>query len=146
MLKKIFINLVILSLVLLPVLVIADEHETSGTPPLTPDCGELVKVGDGPNAKYEVKDCKFIHFFNFIQKIVDFLIFYISIPIAVLLFLYSGALYLFSPIAENKGKGKKIFWSVIWGFVIMIGAWLFIEFLKRAFLNENFLKDVILAP
>lgn len=143
--KKIVINLIILSLILLPVLALAQPPATTESSGLTPGCGELVKVGDGPNAKYELKDCKFIDFFNFIQEIINFLIFYLSIPIAVLLFLYSGALYLFSPIAENKGKAIKIFWSVVWGFVIMIGAWLFIEFLKGAFLKPDFLKDVDLA-
>jgi hypothetical protein len=134
MLKKIFINLIILSLILLPVLVLAQD-----TSPLVPECGTLSKEG-------KLDKCTFLDFFNFIGKIIEFLIFYLSIPIAVLLFLYSGALYLFSPIAENKGKAIKIFWSVVWGFVIMIGAWLFIEFLKGAFLKPEFLQDVNLAP
>lgn len=137
--KKIFINLIILSLIILPVFAIAQGTANPDQPSLVPECGTLSEDG-------KLDRCNFLDFFNFIGEIIKFMIYYLSIPIAVLLFLYSGALYLFSPIAENKGKAIKIFWSVVWGFVIMLGSWLFIEFLKGAFLKPEFLKDVNLAP
>jgi len=132
MLRKIIINLIILSLVILPVLALAQG-------PLVPECGVLSKEN-------KLDRCTFTDFIKFIEKLIDFLIFYLSVPIAVLMLLYAGSLYLFSPIADKKGQAIKIFWAVIWGFVIMLGAWLFIEFIKNAFIDSEFLKTEELAP
>lgn len=98
---------------------------------LIPDCG-----GDAGEPR-----CNFAYFLKFINDIIKFLILYISIPVAVLLFLYAGILYLTTPITDKKTQAKNIFLSVIVGFVIMIGAFLFIDFILDFFLDEKF-KEV----
>jgi hypothetical protein len=133
MIKKIFINLVILSFIVAPLFVLAQE------PDLVPDCGWAAE--DGTITRH----CTFADFFLFADDILKFLIFKIALPLAVLLVLYAGFLYLTTGISGQKAKATKILWAVVWGFVIMLGAWLFINFILEFFLKEDFRKIPDLA-
>lgn len=118
--KKIFKKIMVSSFVFfLPVLMFAQE-------------GLLVPECDGVDTA-----CTFGAFFRFVQDIIKFLIFYLSIPIAVLLIIYSGWLYLTTGIVDNKKKAKDILWAVLIGFAIMLSAYLIIQFILDFFLNPE---------
>lgn len=128
MIKKILVNVLVLSIMVVPLLALAQ----STTPDLVPDCGWATE--DGKIGKH----CTFADFFLFVDDILQFLIFTIGIPVAVLLLLYAGFLYLTTGIAGKKAQAQKIIWAVVWGFVIMLGAWLFIKFILEFFLKPEF--------
>lgn len=140
MTKRIIINLLILSFLLAPVFSVSAITVPEN---LRPDCGQLQGPQGGP---YVLKKCTFGIFFGFIQDIVNFLIYVLAIPVAILMIIYAGFLYLQAPIADNKKKAIALLWSIVWGFAIMLGAWLVINFILSAFLNEGFNKAPELAP
>lgn len=65
--------------------------------------------------------CSFSALLKTINSIISYM-FYISIPIAVILFAYGGLLYLTGK-EKNITDAKKMFITVGQGFVIMLIAW-----------------------
>ncbi len=65
--------------------------------------------------------CDFAALMNTIVKLVNWL-FYISIPLAIVMFAWSGALYMTGQ-KGNIDKAKGIFTAVAVGFIIMVVAW-----------------------
>ena len=105
-LKFIFLIIILSSLFLFPVFVEAD---------LVP-CGG---PGEPP--------CQLCHLFVMLDRIIDFVLIYIVFPVATLLLVIGGAMFMFS--AENQNnlaKGKLIMTSVMIGLVIIFSAWLLI--------------------
>ena len=82
--------------------------------------------------------CRACDLVALIQHVLSFLI-GLSIPIAVAMFAWAGILY-FTNAANQKniGKAKRIFKSALWGFVLVISAWLIINTLLNAVLNKSF--------
>lgn len=73
-------------------------------------------------------DCQFCHFFVMLDGIIDFVLFTLVPPIAVLMLVISGVMFFFvagKPESANKAKG--ILTSVVLGLVIIYGAWLIIN-------------------
>ena len=120
LLKKIF---VIVFVFLLPVLMFA---QTGGEGLLEADCDGVIV------------NCTFGKFFTFIQDIIEFLIFYLSIPVAVVLIIYAGWLYMTTGLVDNKTKAKNILMAVLVGFAIMLSAWLIIDFILSMFLDQAY--------
>lgn len=78
--------------------------------------------------------CGFADIIQLANNIINFLII-VSIPLAVITFMYAGFLYLTA--GGNEGKIKQahsIFWKVLWGFIIILTAWLIVELIINAFL------------
>jgi apolipoprotein N-acyltransferase len=119
MIKKIYLASIIY---LLPFFAFAqDAAEKKG---IQPDCfGTACSMG---------------HFLQFINELIEFLIFKISVPVAVLLVLYAGFLYLTTAVKDQKAKAKNILWAVVIGFIIMLGAWLLIDFILSQLLDPSF--------
>ena len=68
--------------------------------------------------------CQFCHLFILFDNIVDFVLFTLVPPIAVLMLVIGGAMLFFA--AGNPGKltdAKSIFSSVIIGLILVYGAW-----------------------
>jgi hypothetical protein len=82
--------------------------------------------------------CKFCHFFVMFDRIVDFVLFKLVPPIAVLMLLIGGAMFIFgggSPAIVTKGK--NIMTSVAIGLIIIFVAYLVIGlFLHMIGLND----------
>lgn len=73
-----------------------------------------------------------------IQNIINFMV-GISIPIAVVLFGWSGILMFTSGASEpQRTKGKKIFNSVFVGFVIVISGWLVVQTILSVLVDDKF--------
>lgn len=72
--------------------------------------------------------CSFTEFMLLIDKVIRFLLFTISIPLAALCFTYAGFLYLFTGFVDQKKKALSIFKNVGIGLVIALAAWIIIKF------------------
>ncbi len=84
------------------------------------------------------EDCDFDHLVLAADKLIDFLLFTLAMPLSALLFAYAGYLYLFSSVSDKKSQAKKIFWNVLWGLVIALSAWLIVNtFLTGFSVDEN---------
>jgi hypothetical protein len=84
--------------------------------------------------------CQFCHLFVLFKNIVDFLLFKIVPPLAVLMLAIGGFMYVFayfSPAEALSGgakggpvllsQAKKLISSVIFGLLIIFGAWLIVN-------------------
>ena len=108
-----------------------DLPEFSG--PIVPTCGIGNNVGP-----FSCGACDLI---KLAQNIVKFFVFFATV-IAVLMFVYAGFLYISS--VGDPGKIKKahgIFINVFWGFIIVLAAWLLINFIMVTFGVDKKLKD-----
>ncbi len=103
--------------------------ETGCVSASTPGAGGLIPCA-GP-------DCRFSDLVRFANTIISWLL-RIAIPVSAALFSYAGFLYLTSE--GNPGKkaaANKVFQSVFWGFIMALGAWIFVNFLTNFFLNKD---------
>lgn len=93
----------------------------STNPTLTTDSGAgLVPCTD---------KCGFDDILKLINKIVNFLLFTLAVPISAIMFAYAGFLMMVpgSESASKKQQGKDIFLNVALGLVFVAGAWLIIH-------------------
>lgn len=71
--------------------------------------------------------CQLCHLFVLLDNIVDFVLFKIVLPVATLLLVIGGILFIFNAEnPENVTKGKAILTSVLIGLVIIFAAYLII--------------------
>lgn len=88
---------------------------------------------DGP-------ECGFEDLITLVNKVIDFLLFTLAMPLAAILFAYGGFLFLTSGGSEDKiTKAKQIFKNVLFGFVIALSAWLIV---KAIFFGLGFKLDI----
>ena len=72
--------------------------------------------------------CQLCHLFTLLDNIVDFVLFRIILPLATLLLVFGGILFIFSAEnPENVKKGRAILTSVVIGLIIIFAAWLIIN-------------------
>lgn len=72
--------------------------------------------------------CQLCHFLVMLNEITNFLVNYIVFPVAVLLFVVGGAMFIFA--AGNPGliaQGKSVMTSVLWGLVIIFSSWIIVN-------------------
>jgi hypothetical protein len=63
-----------------------------------------------------------------LDTIIDFVLFYIIFPIATLLIVISGGMYMFSIGEPEKiSKARSILFSTIMGLVIIFSSWLLVS-------------------
>ncbi|PCI29644.1 hypothetical protein COB55_01735 [Candidatus Wolfebacteria bacterium] len=114
--KKILITFFILSLFVLPLVVGAEEHR-------------LVPCDD---------DCGFNHLVELVNNIINFLIFYVSIPVAAIVFAVAGFKYVTA--AGNESKIKEahgMFSKVVVGLIIALSAFLIVELITSNLLGDD---------
>lgn len=81
--------------------------------------------------------CQLCHLASMGQKIVNFLIINLGVPMAALLFAYAGYLYVtYAASPDNLDKAKKIFTSVLLGFIFMLVSWLLVDTIMKALLQQ----------
>ncbi|HXK35170.1 MAG TPA: hypothetical protein VJ103_01525 [Candidatus Paceibacterota bacterium] len=72
--------------------------------------------------------CNFNYLLTTINILINFLLFWITLPIAAILFAYVGFLLLFSGGDEGKRtQAKAIAWNLVVGLVIALAAWLIVK-------------------
>ncbi len=75
-------------------------------------------------------ECDFNDILDAVAKIIDFLLFWLAMPLAAILFAYAGFLYVSSAASpDNRKKAKAIFKGVLVGFLIALAAWLIVSFI-----------------
>lgn len=79
--------------------------------------------------------CNFKTFIGGINKIINWM-FIIAVPLSLVSFAYAGILFM-SGKEDNISQGKEIFSKVVWGVVIMAGAWLLVRTIVRGLLNPD---------
>ena len=83
--------------------------------------------------------CTFDHLITLVQRVINFLIVDIAIPLSMVLFAWAGFLYMTAQGDPGKIKtGHTIFISVIWGLVIALAAWLIVNTITTALLTPGF--------
>ncbi|MEN9389958.1 MAG: hypothetical protein RLZZ283_58, partial [Candidatus Parcubacteria bacterium] len=81
--------------------------------------------------------CQACDVITLIDNVLKFMVAFTSV-IATLMFLYAGILYVTAAAKPaNIDSAKKIFTSVLFGFVIVLVAWLAIDIVLRVFTGQN---------
>lgn len=72
--------------------------------------------------------CDFNAFLNLINTVIKFILFYMAIPIAAIMFVYAGfKLVTSGGSTEARTKAKEIFWNALLGLVLAAAAWLIVK-------------------
>jgi hypothetical protein len=96
---------------------------------LVPICGTPSSPGG---------QCELCHVIELANNLIDFIIIYVSWPVAAVLFAYAGFTYMTS--AGNPGgmgTAKTIFTNVAIGFIIVLAAWLVIDAIMGSLVGQN---------
>ena len=102
--------------------------------------GPLVQCGVGPGIVNSTS-CQACNLAQLVQNLINFAI-GLSIPIAVVLFAWAGALYFTSGAnPEHVNDAKKILNNALIGFLIAITGWLVINTLLHALLDAGPIKQ-----
>jgi hypothetical protein len=73
-------------------------------------------------------DCDFNALMALINNVIHFVLFYMAVPIAAIMFFYAGFMMVTSAgSSESKTKAKNIFSSAVYGLVIAAAAWLIVR-------------------
>lgn len=83
-------------------------------------------------------ECDWCGIIQMVQNLINYGIF-LGVMFSSLLFAYAGFLYLTNQgQSENINKAKKIFVGIVWGTIIILGGWLFIDTLMKALVNQPY--------
>jgi len=70
-------------------------------------------------------ECEFCHLFVLIQNIINFVLFYLVLPIATLLLVIGGLMFLlYGENPQQAEQAKSLLTAVIIGLVLIFSAWL----------------------
>ncbi len=101
-------------------------------------CVPLISLGQGL-VPCEGANCNFASFIELADRVIDFLLFKISVPIASILFMYAGFLYVTAagnPTQISKATG--IFKNVGIGFILALSGWLIVNLITTALLKPGY--------
>lgn len=75
--------------------------------------------------------CDFNAIMDTINRIINFVLFGLSIPIVAIMVAYAGVLYLFSGVSDQKSKAKEILSNAVIGLVIAFCAYIIIHLVLK---------------
>ena len=104
----------------------------------------LVPCGNTETANVVSDPCTWEKLVELAQIVINFLIFRIAAPLAAVMFIYAGFLYVTA--AGNEGQVKTahdIFWAVFIGLVAALAAWLMVSFILRFFLGDTSIYNLL---
>lgn len=91
-----------------------------------------------PCGREGTSDCQLCHFWQLGSNIINFLIFGLAVPGAILLFLWAGLLFLTSAGNEKRiESAKNVFRNTVLGLVIVFVSWLVVETLLKTLANPT---------
>ncbi len=77
--------------------------------------------------------CNFDALMELINRVIQFVLFDLTIPLAAIIFAYAGVILLTGGSSDEKrNKAKSIFMNVFWGLIIALSAWLIVETVLHA--------------
>ncbi|MBI5306317.1 hypothetical protein HZB04_01905 [Candidatus Wolfebacteria bacterium] len=103
--------------------------------------GGLVPCGPGISGN---ETCNFCHLITLVNRIINFALYDIAIPLVVVMTLYGG--FVIMTAGDDAGKvteGKNIIQAAVIGVLVALGAWLIINTVLLA-LTDN--QSLILTP
>lgn len=119
------------------VLAVATFITANGTAPPTPPVGGGSGSNNsgggttpgGPSGLVPCTDnCAFKDLFTLVNTVINFILVYLAVPIAAIMFAYAGFLLVFSGGESSKRtKAKDIFINVALGLVFVAAAWLIVH-------------------
>ncbi len=78
-------------------------------------------------------DCTLCHLWHLASNIINFLTFNLAIPMAVLLFVAAGVIFMVSGGSQEKvALARSIFTNTVIGLVIIFTSWIFIDTLIKS--------------
>jgi len=137
--NKILIFIISLLITFSPLAIFADDYSYTKGEGLVPKCGEVV------NGKIAT-NCDFNQLMILINKVINFIIVDLATPVMALILIYVGITYLTS--GGNKNvvqKSKKILMNVVFGYLIVLVAWLVIKTILKSlgFTGPTYLSLII---
>jgi hypothetical protein len=101
--------------------------------PSTPESDYLVSAcGQELNSSGDfVRPCNLNEFMLLIRKIIRFVVFSLTLPIAAIGFAVAGGMYITSAVSSKKSDAKRVLLYIVYGLLIVIAAWLIIEAIYR---------------
>ncbi len=122
---KILFFVLILMLVLMPILSFADSSLVSDS------CGKIVggQLIDGKMVGGQFVECGFNDLMDLVNRVINFILTRLVIPIAAIMFFYAGFLMITAggESASSRTKAKHIFTNAVWGLVLAAAAWIIIH-------------------
>ena len=129
----------------LPQVTLAGEYKAGGKDihyeGLVP-CGKS-KASPGEDDEVTMR-CQFCHFFVMLDGIINFVLVYIVLPVAVLMLVVGGVMFFFAGARPDMmTKGKSLITSVIIGLVIIFASYLIVGVVLAAMglADNNPIKD-----
>jgi len=84
-------------------------------------------------------NCTLCHLWHLASNIINFISFNLAIPLATLLFVAAGVIFLISGGSEEKvGLAKSIFTNTVIGLVIIFCSWMLIDTLLKTIVTGAF--------
>ncbi|MCC7160392.1 hypothetical protein IT399_01540 [Candidatus Nomurabacteria bacterium] len=105
-------------------LFIPSFYAAHGATSLIP-CNNMKTAADGTVTP--AGECDFTALMTLVDTVIKFLLFKMVIPIAAILFTYTGFLIVTAPGAEAKTKAKDTFSSVVIGLIIAVAGYLIVK-------------------
>lgn len=121
---KIYIAKILPTLFIFLMLFIPSFFAVHGATSLIP-CNNMTTAPDGTVTP--AGTCDFTALMTLIDTVIKFLLFKMVIPIAAILFAYTGFSMVTAPGAEAKTKAKNTFSSVVIGLIIAIAGYLIVK-------------------
>lgn len=122
--RKIFLIFLLLSVSLTPVLTTAQGLVPCGH-------GSPTNTDGKPNPNF--KKCKITDIGILFLNIFNFIVFWISIPMASLVIVTGGVILLISGGNPSMaGWAKKMIWGAVIGIVLILGSWVIIDTVLKA--------------
>jgi hypothetical protein len=115
------ISLAIFLMLIVPVFSFAQTSTSQGLIP----CGRT----PGPDVDpATIHSCGFKDIMTLINKLITFILVYMAVPIAAIMFFYAGFKMVTSGgNPESRGTAKNVFTNAVIGLVIAAGAWLIVK-------------------
>lgn len=99
-----------------------------GTETKTKEVDDLARPGYKKEIIEVTNPCKFNHLIIFINNLIRWILVYLAVPIAAIVFMYAGFQLIFSGGDTHKrSEAKNMFFDVVKGLVLIAGAWLIIN-------------------
>ena len=91
-------------------------------------CG-IEKYPEGhPKSGLLVNPCGFLDFMKLVNGVINFILYYMAVPVAAIMFFYAGfELVTSGGSTEKRGTAKKVFTNAVYGLVFAAGAWLIVK-------------------
>jgi len=143
-LNKISATLLLATFLAVTIVPVSSFAQTTGLIPCGTETYQSTDTLPTGKSVGDIKNpCGFNDAVKLVTNIISWLI-YAGTVLSAIVFVYVGWLYLSAGGDEGKvKKAKEILWKVIWGFVIMVAAWLIIKTIETTLIGDSGIKSFL---